>query len=55
MEITDNRIDAGKAFDWGRISEEYAKYRNIYPKEFYWKIIDRELCIKGQKVLNTAF
>lgn len=31
MEITDNRIDAGKAFDWGRTSEEYAKYRDIYP------------------------
>ena len=28
MEITDNRIDAGKAFDWGRTSEEYAKYRD---------------------------
>ena len=25
MEITDIRIDAGKAFDWGRTSEEYAK------------------------------
>ena len=54
MEITDIRIDAGKAFDWGRTSEEYAKYRDIYPKEFYRKIIDRELCIKGQKVLDLG-
>ena len=54
MEITDNRIDAGKAFDWGRTSEEYAKYRDIYPKEFYQKIIDRGLCIKGQKVLDLG-
>ena len=54
MEIKDNRIDAGKAFDWGRTSEEYAKYRDIYPKEFYQKIIDRELCIKGQKVLDLG-
>ena len=54
MEITDNRIDAGKAFDWGRTSEEYAKYRDIYPKEFYQKILDRELCIKGQKVLDLG-
>ena len=54
MEITDNRIDAGKAFDWGKTSEEYAKYRDIYPKEFYQKIIDRELCIKGQKVLDLG-
>ena len=54
MEITDIRIDAGKAFDWGRTSEEYAKYRDIYPKEFYQKIIDRELCIKEQKVLDLG-
>lgn len=25
--IEDSRIDAGKAFDWGRTSWEYAKYR----------------------------
>ena len=54
MEIRDKRIDAGKAFDWGRTSEEYAKYRDIYPKEFYQKIIDRELCIKGQEVLDLG-
>ena len=30
MEIKDNRIDAGKAFDWGRTSEEYARFRDIY-------------------------
>ena len=54
MEITDNRIDAGKAFDWGRTSVEYAKYRDIYPNEFYQKIIDRGLCIEGQKVLDLG-
>ena len=27
--IIDRRIDAGKAFDWGRTSEEYAKYRDV--------------------------
>jgi len=31
MEIKDNRIDAGKAFDWGKTSEYYARYRDIYP------------------------
>ena len=54
MEIKDNRIDAGKAFDWGRTSEYYAKYRDIYPEEFYRKIADRGLCIKGQKVLDLG-
>ena len=36
--IIDSRIDAGKAFDWGRTSEEYAKYRDVYPNEFYQRI-----------------
>ncbi|MBP0962514.1 MAG: methyltransferase domain-containing protein [Oscillospiraceae bacterium] len=54
MEIKDERIDAGKAFDWGRTSKEYAKYRDIYPEEFYKKVADRGLCIKGQKVLDLG-
>ena len=54
MEIKDDRIDAGKAFDWGKTSEEYAKYRDIYPEEFYKKIVDRGLCIEGQKVLDVG-
>ncbi len=27
MEIKDDRIDAGKAFDWGKTSEDYARFR----------------------------
>lgn len=54
MNITDKRIDGGKAFDWGRTSEDYAKYRDIYPKEFYEKIVARGLCIKGQRVLDIG-
>ena len=29
MDIIDRNIDGGKAFDWGRTSEDYAKYRDI--------------------------
>ncbi|MCR5607443.1 MAG: class I SAM-dependent methyltransferase [Lachnospiraceae bacterium] len=54
MDIKDNRIDAGKAFDWGRTSKEYAKYRDIYPEIFYKKIADRGLCVNGQKVLDLG-
>ena len=54
MEISDKRIDDGKAFDWGKTSEEYAKFRDIYPEIFYKKIADRGLCIKGQKVLDLG-
>ena len=54
MNITDKNIDSGKAFDWGRASDEYAKYRDIYPREFYKKIVDRGLCIEGQNILDIG-
>ena len=54
MKTSDKRIDSGKAFDWGRTSKEYAKYRDIYPEEFYKKIIERGLCIEGQRVLDIG-
>ena len=54
MEIKDDRIDAGKAFDWGKTSEDYARFRDIYPDVFYRKIVDRGLCINGQKVLDIG-
>ena len=54
MEIKDDRIDSGKAFDWGKTSREYAKYRDIYPEKFYQRIVDRGLCIKGQRVLDIG-
>lgn len=54
MEITNKGIDDGKAFDWGRTSGDYAKYRDIYPQIFYEKIAERELCIKGQRVLDLG-
>ena len=54
MDIKDKRIDSGKAFDWGRTSEEYARFRDIYPEEFYHKIVDRGLCTEGQNVLDLG-
>lgn len=54
MNITDKRIDNGKAFDWGKVSDAYAKYRDIYPDIFYRKIAERGLCIKGQNVLDLG-
>ncbi len=52
--ITDSRIDGGRPFDWGLASEDYAAYRDIYPDEFYNKIISRNLCVKGQKMLDIG-
>lgn len=54
MMITDSSIDGGKAFDWGRTSREYGKYRDIYPREFYDRILERKLCIDGQQVLDLG-
>lgn len=47
-------IDGGKPFDWGRTSEDYAKYRDIYPREFYEKVVSRGLCVSGQRVLDLG-
>ena len=54
MNITNKNIDGGKAFDWGRTSEDYAKFRDIYPAEFYKRIIDRGLCCDGRKILDIG-
>lgn len=54
MNITDKNIDGGKAFDWGKTSADYARFRDIYPQEFYDKIVNRGLCINGQNVLDIG-
>lgn len=54
MVIKDERIDAGKAFDWGKTSMDYARFRDVYPSIFYEKIAERGLCIEGQKVLDLG-
>lgn len=54
MSIINQNIDGGKAFDWSKTSEDYAKYRDIYPQKFYDKIIDRKLCISGQSILDMG-
>ncbi|OZG57032.1 methyltransferase [Bifidobacterium tissieri] len=52
--IVDQRIDDGTPFDWGRTSADYAKYRDIYPPEFYQMILHRGLCRDGQHVLDLG-
>ena len=47
-------IDKGNAFDWGKTSEDYAKYRDIYPPEFYAKVLERGLCRDGQRILDIG-
>ena len=54
MKIINRDIDSGKPFDWGKTSLDYAKFRDIYPQEFYQRIIDRKLCLDGQSVLDIG-
>lgn len=53
MQVNGN-IDNGKPFDWGLASEDYAKYRDIYPDEFYERIAALGLCREGQRVLDLG-
>lgn len=52
--IQKKEIDSGTGFDWGRTSADYAKYRDIYPKEFYQRLLDRGIGISGQDVLDIG-
>lgn len=47
-------IDNGKEFDWGRTSSDYKRYRDIYPEEFYERIVELGFCKKGQRVLDLG-
>ena len=54
MAITDKNIDGGKAFDWGKTAADYARFRDIYPPEFYDRLIARGLCVAGQSILDLG-
>ena len=54
MDISRKNIDNGKLFDWGKASEDYAKYRDIYPEEFYNRLAELGIGIKGQRVLDIG-
>ena len=52
--ISNKKIDNGREFDWGLASADYAKYRDIYPEEFYKRIVNLGYCKDGQKVLDLG-
>ena len=49
-----SHIDSGKDFDFGKTSEDYAKYRDIYPQEFYDRLLQKGLCVRGQNILDIG-
>ena len=54
MEIIKKDIDNCKAFDWGKASSDYAKYRDIYPEEFCKMLAELSIGVKGQAVLDLG-
>lgn len=49
-----DHIDKGNAFDFGRISRDYAEYRNIYPNSVYKKLIESGIGKSGQSILDLG-
>lgn len=47
-------IDNGNAFDFGKTSAEYAKYRDIYPKELYDKLYEIGIGHSGSSWLDIG-
>lgn len=54
MEIINKKYDNGHPWDFGKTSENYAKYRDIYPEAFYEKLVELKLGVKGQKCLDLG-
>ena len=52
--MRNRQIDHGLEFDWGRASEDYAKYRDIYPERFFQEIRGLGLCERGRNVLDLG-
>lgn len=52
--MINERIDGGKAFDWGRTSSDYAKFRDVYPRVFYEKLVEKGLFGEGKRVLDLG-
>ena len=47
-------IDNGKEFNFGKTSDDYVKYRDIYPEIMYQKLVDFGIGKKGQKILDLG-
>lgn len=47
-------IDRGQDFDFGRTSDDYARYRDIYPKSLYDRLISLGIGAPGQKILDLG-
>ncbi|MCC8181340.1 MAG: class I SAM-dependent methyltransferase [Planctomycetes bacterium] len=47
-------IDSGRNFDWGKTSDDYARYREIYPAALFDRLAALGIGIFGQNVLDLG-
>ena len=47
-------VDDGQKFDFGKTSKEYAKYRDIYPKELFTRLYELGIGTEGSKWLDLG-
>ena len=47
-------VDHGQAFDFGRTSEAYARYRDIYPEEMYARLLRLGVGTRGSRWLDLG-
>jgi SAM-dependent methyltransferase len=52
--ITKPKIDEGRAFDWGKTSQDYAVYRPGYPASFYTVLQAVGIGRPGQEILDLG-
>lgn len=52
--LINEKFDNGKAFDWGLTSEDYAKYRYIYPDELYKRLKELGIAADGTAWLDLG-
>lgn len=48
------KIDSGNEFDFGRTSADYARFRDIYPRSMYDKLVSFGIGKRGQKILDLG-
>ena len=49
-----SHVDGGKEFDWGKTSQLYAKYRDIYPPEFLNRLCAAADIAAGNNILDIG-
>ena len=47
-------VDEGKAFDFGKTSKAYAKYRDIYPEDVFEKLYEIGVGVQGSRWLDLG-